>query len=254
MELLERVKFNPTEDTLISLGDVMDRGAYSYEMFRYFYELKKQMGDQFVYIRGNHEQMFLDSVEDEDMSENWERNGKKETVKSFADHGDDIYRYYQWIKDNTVLYYIGSNYQCVHGGLVDEDPAKNDPMLLVWDRDSLFFNEYSGRLTIVGHTPLIMAAHYDGVQELPHLLRYGVRRKLPKTGMLCIDTACVTHNLLTVMVIEGDEYYLEAAKGPDFDYDNEEDPVPFDTGLIHCKHPENREKKSKNFTLWMLSK
>lgn len=214
MTLLERVHFNPKEDTLISLGDIMDRGDYSYEIFQYFYGLRETMGDRFVYIRGNHEQMLLDSVEDEDMSENWERNGKAETVASFQRHGDDVYRYYEWFKENTVLYYVDQHFQCVHGGLADEDPAKNDPMMLVWDRDAIFYNEYRGRFTVVGHTPLIVPAYYDGLGGLCHVLQYGVRRKLPKTGIMGIDTACVGYNLLTAMVIEGDEYYLEGTRGP----------------------------------------
>lgn len=214
MQIFERVHFDPDKDRLISMGDLIDRGHYSYEVVRFFMDMKEKMGDRCVIIRGNHEQMFLDSIEDEDMAENWVRNGKASTVESFCSHGEDVNDYYEWIRDNTVYYHIDEYFQCVHGGLDEENPADNHPLMLVWDRDALFFNKYKGRLTIVGHTPLILPAYYDGTEGPAHIMQYQLRRKLPTNGIFAIDTACYGHNLLSVMVVEGDEYYLEGIRGP----------------------------------------
>ena len=62
LALLEKLDFCREEDTLISLGDIIDRGPQPYEVFDYFRMLKMSMKERCVLVRGNHEQMLLDSV------------------------------------------------------------------------------------------------------------------------------------------------------------------------------------------------
>lgn len=62
VNLLKKVSFQQDQDTLIILGDIIDRGAYSYEMIEYVRELQKNMKERCIVIRGNHEQMMLDAV------------------------------------------------------------------------------------------------------------------------------------------------------------------------------------------------
>ena len=61
-ELLDKMAFDEENDTLINLGDTIDRGPKIYETFEYLRGLKEKMGDRCVLIRGNHEQMMLDAI------------------------------------------------------------------------------------------------------------------------------------------------------------------------------------------------
>ena len=59
MQLLNRVEFNEKEDTLYVLGDIIDRGPGSEEMFEWIY---KRYGKSVHMCMGNHEEMFCDFV------------------------------------------------------------------------------------------------------------------------------------------------------------------------------------------------
>lgn len=52
-DLLEKVKYQPTTDRLISCGDIFDRGPYSLEALRYLRQLNAEV------ILGNHEDRFI---------------------------------------------------------------------------------------------------------------------------------------------------------------------------------------------------
>ena len=79
--LLEKMSFDEETDTLINLGDTIDRGPMIYETFLYLRGLKERMGERCILIRGNHEQMMLDAVEnggrDKDL---WYYNSGEKTV------------------------------------------------------------------------------------------------------------------------------------------------------------------------------
>jgi len=63
--LLEKIKFNPEVDRLISVGDLVDRGADSHRVLDYL--------DQpwFFSIMGNHEQMCLEAATNPSTYRNW---------------------------------------------------------------------------------------------------------------------------------------------------------------------------------------
>ena len=68
MDELKRRHFNPYEDLLISVGDIIDRGPDSLKCLQQLHE------KWFCAVRGNHEQMALDSLENNDFSL-WTLNG-----------------------------------------------------------------------------------------------------------------------------------------------------------------------------------
>lgn len=82
-ELLEKVEFKKETDRLISLGDLMDRGGQSYEVFDLFRYLKAEMGERCIIIKGNHEEMMLEATQSPIDRELWKRNGGGTTIKSF---------------------------------------------------------------------------------------------------------------------------------------------------------------------------
>lgn len=213
LRLLEKVDFQEEEDRLVSLGDLMDRGEESYEVLTYFRGLKERMKERCVIVMGNHEWMAVQGRLDLEIRRMWYQNGGKATVESFERHGDSIARHTAWIRGYTVPYYAEERFQCVHAGIVKEDPRENTELTLLWSRAALEENQYRGKLTIIGHTPLKDVMHFTGDWKDTKVVPYGVEQKLPKTGMICIDTGCVFGRKLTGMVVEGDEYRVEAVDG-----------------------------------------
>lgn len=208
-QLLEKVDFEEEKDRLVSLGDLMDRGEMSYEVLMYVRGLKERMKERCVLLMGNHEWMAIHGRLDPLLRRMWYDNGGKATVDSFEQHGDRLANYTAWMRRNMVLYYKGEGFQCVHAGIVEEEPEKNTEATLLWARSAVEENRYTGRLTVIGHTPLKDVIHFTGSWKDTDVVPYGVERELPKQGMMCIDTGCVFHKRLTGMIVEGGKYVLE---------------------------------------------
>ena len=54
--LLDKIPFDPQRDTIVFLGDYVDRGPSSYEVVEFLIELKKNC-ENAVFLKGNHEEM-----------------------------------------------------------------------------------------------------------------------------------------------------------------------------------------------------
>ena len=210
LALLGKVQFDREQDRLVSLGDLMDRGDQSFEVFETFRLLKAEMGERCVIIRGNHEQMMLDASVNPMARILWKQNGGGKTLKSFYKHQDHVYHHAGWFRGNTVLYYEEDGFQCTHAGLEDGDISQSDPETLLWDRTRLTDNDYSGKLTVVGHTPLSGAAWCAGDGKNRALLTERTRTELPGQGMICLDTGCVFGYRLTAMVVEDGSFWLDS--------------------------------------------
>ena len=204
-ELLDRLSFDKTKDMLINLGDTIDRGHQIYELFEFLHGLKEEMGDRFVLIRGNHEQMMLDATAGSRRDkELWYYNSGEKTVYSFINHKHKIQEFRSWY-EAMPYYYTEERFQCVHACLKDEDPAKNDVETLIWGRDT----DYEGKLVLTGHTPYKVPIYFKGSGAVA-VIEEGIWMKLPETGMIAMDTGCVYGNRLTGMVIEKDGFIVES--------------------------------------------
>ena len=211
LQLLEALHFDEEKDTLINLGDTIDRGPQIYEVFKYFYALKQRMGDRLVLIRGNHEQMMLDATDKNnpargDDKQLWYMNSGDKTVYSFLNHKHRIQEYREWY-ESMPFYYMNDKFICVHASLRNEDPRQNDINTLIWGRDT----NYGGKLVLTGHTPYKMPMYFRGDGAFAYL-DTGKRYYLEKNGMIALDTGCVFGYCLTGMAVEGDSFYLESIK------------------------------------------
>ncbi len=208
-DLLARLDFRQEEDLLINLGDTIDRGTQIYEVFEFFRDLKEQMGDRCVLIRGNHEQMMLDSaLPDPVYKKLWYLNSGEKTVYSFISHKHRIQEFRSWYEAMPYYYQdpLG-RFIAVHASLTDEDPEKNSVETMIWGRET----DYYGRLIITGHTPyrnpLYMAGEGRYAILEPHR-----RYRLEERGIIALDTGCVFGNKLSGMVIEGDTFYVASVE------------------------------------------
>ena len=143
-------------DTVFCVGDYVDRGKDSKGVIDFIIDLRNE-GYQVHTLRGNHEQMMLDSARDKGKMNLWLKNGGAETLNSFgiASVSELPTKYLTFLKQ-TKLFIATSEYIFVHAGLnfrIDNPFADEEAML--WTRD-----EYSdpskvdNRRVIHGHTPI----------------------------------------------------------------------------------------------------
>ncbi len=158
-ELLKLLRLKKT-DILYLLGDYIDRGNQSKEVLDTIFLLLENKFDVRC-IRGNHEQMLLDVLNGNDVSDEvaWLKNGGSTTLDSFST--SEVIRIPQKYTDflNSLPYYLEyKNYLLVHAGIdmTIEDPLTETHSLLwlrdwkrVYDR-----NWIKGRTIIHGHTPM----------------------------------------------------------------------------------------------------
>ncbi len=206
-ELLDKMAFDEENDTLINLGDTIDRGPKIYETFVFLRDLKERMGERLVLIRGNHEQMMLDACAEGGRSRDlWYYNSGEKTVFSFLHNKHRVQEFLDWY-EAMPYYYAAENFNCVHASLTDPDPAANAIETLIWGRDT----DYSGKIVMTGHTPYRAPLYFLGGQY--GKIKEDVWTVLPETGMIALDTGCVYGNRLTGMVLREDgTFFITSVK------------------------------------------
>ena len=152
--LVEEINVLP-QDKIYCLGDYIDRGTDSKGVIDFIIELRAS-GYNIHTLRGNHEQLMMDSEKSEEAFEHWYMNGGNNTLQSF---GIDLYSempaIYKSFFSTTKLCIQSGPYIFVHAGLnfSNEDIFK-DKEAMLWIRD---FNPYQKALGIKklihGHTP-----------------------------------------------------------------------------------------------------
>lgn len=177
--LLGRFPALDAQDTVVFLGDYLDRGTRPKEVVDLLMSLPQRTPAQVVCLRGNHEDAWLRVIR-----EGWDEfvvppaNGCLNTVRSFLGGpppakgeqptNDDMMALTTggffppavaawmealpfWYEDQHAIY--------VHAGLPREagkfvHPAQvKNPMVLLWIRTHDFCRNYRGKRVVFGHTP-----------------------------------------------------------------------------------------------------
>ena len=161
--LEDRVSLVP-EDELFLVGDLIDRGPDSKGVMDYVMELMNA-GFKITTIRGNHEDMLLESARDERFLVTWMYNGAEATIRSFGVDFDleternvSGYieeRYFDFL--NGLEYFIElEDYFIVHAGFNfrSTDPFSNTHAM-IWSRSMRYdAGKAKGKRIIHGHTPV----------------------------------------------------------------------------------------------------
>jgi len=137
------------------LGDFIDKGPNSKGVIDYIMRMQAT-GHRVHCLRGNHEQMCLDSTRSKKRFSRWMRYGGRETLKSFGSFRKLPARYVEWM-DNLPLHLETPGYLFVHAGIDTkiEDPL-SDRRSLLWARgwEYNFDRDWLGdRILVHGHTP-----------------------------------------------------------------------------------------------------
>ena len=171
-QLLGLLPRDPARDTLVLLGDLVDRGT---DIPGTVEDVVKLVGsDPLVrVVRGNHEQMLLDFLDEGAPLWLHPAVGGDRTIEQYT--GEDLDGAYDPAADTTALrrqlaralpaphlelfrrmplFHEDDYALYVHAGLVGgRHPRDTDPHQLLWTRNPDFYKHYHGKPCIFGHTP-----------------------------------------------------------------------------------------------------
>lgn len=158
--LLDRVNIDPLDDTLIFLGDYLDRGPDARGVIDRLLDLKASCPN-LICLRGNHESMFLNyylRAEDEEL---FLYNSGRSTLDSYgitladARAGRGFPEHHLNFLLTLPYFHDGGEYFFVHAGLRPGIPIdRQSPDDLLWIRSEFIDSRWDfGKTVVFGHTP-----------------------------------------------------------------------------------------------------
>jgi serine/threonine protein phosphatase 1 len=204
-------------DTLVFLGDYLDRGPDSAMVVDYVrHVLPRRTPARIVCLRGNHEDAWLHVID-----RGWPEflapavNGCRATLASYLgqpgqavtaahiatlatgaffppDVVDWMRGLPRWYEDDHAIY--------VHAGLLEHEGsfvhpgALDDPTPLLWLRTEAFFRSYRGKRVVCGHTTTEFLP-----QELSSFTPWDPTDLWLGESVVAIDTGCGTGGFLTAV-------------------------------------------------------
>jgi serine/threonine protein phosphatase 1 len=181
-DLMQKIPIDFANDTLLFIGDYIDRGPGSVEVVEYLMDLKKRV-PEIILLKGNHEDMLEKYLDGTDRF-TYLLNGGQSTLDSYLSktHRSDSFpipaEHIDFFK-SLRLYYETEAYIFVHAGLRPKIPlASQKSEDLLWIRDKFIYSKYNfGKPVVFGHTPL--------------------EKPLVEPNKIGIDTGAVYGNALT---------------------------------------------------------
>ncbi len=158
--IIDRIDLDAQNDTLVFIGDYIDRGPDSKGVVDFVLELRKSI-NQVICLLGNHEQMFLDYLHDENFNkEIFLVNGGGNTISSYGvietSEGIkvDVPESHMQFFTSLLPYYETDDYIFVHAGLRPNIPLEKQSIEdLIWIRHEFINSSYDfGKIVIFGHT------------------------------------------------------------------------------------------------------
>lgn len=189
-------KIDPkSDDSFIFLGDYIDRGKNSKGVIDFLIEFNKK--HSCVFLRGNHEDMLLRSIENDRHYYNiFLNNGGGKTLDSFGIKRPDELpeEYVKFFKD-TLIYHFYDKWFFAHAGVLPNMSinellygSMDEIDVCLWVRNEFIVSKYKWEKIIVyGHTPFKDVNIQDN-----------------KIG---VDTGCVYENRLSAIDVETNEIF-----------------------------------------------
>lgn len=192
--LVDAVQLAP-EDTLITLGDYVNRGPNTYAVIDWL--IHRDKVGPLIPLKGNHEIIMLNARTSEEAFEKWMDMGGKETLASYS-HFDDDGRladvpeaHWDFLEKRLINYYETDRNLFVHANVYPDLPLDEQPeYMLLWESvDEWTPPHGSGKTMICGHTS----------QKTGEILNLG--------HAVCIDTAACKGGWLTCLDVETGDYW-----------------------------------------------
>jgi len=146
--------FDVVHDTMIFLGDYIDRGNFSFETIEFLIKISKNIN--VIFIKGNHEDMFQNYINSGYSGKIFLYNGGEKTIESYKRNIGSVTlpESHKFFFDSLVLLYESDDFIAVHAGLdplYDIDEQKKEKLL--WIRDEFYASPKCWPKTVVfGHT------------------------------------------------------------------------------------------------------
>ncbi|MCH2121381.1 MAG: serine/threonine protein phosphatase [Pirellulaceae bacterium] len=197
-------------DTLVFLGDYVDRGPDSAGVINSILQLIKRC--HVIPLLGNHDWMLMASEQDKSIMDFWIQHGGAETLESYGGSHRRIpashlafFRHCQRFHETDDYFFVHANYQA-------ELPLREvDDETLLWQHTVKRFPapHVNGKTAIVGHTPQL-----DG---------------LPKDHghIKLLDTFCYGGQWLTALELQQGQVYQANNTGDsrEFPLSGSDDPI-----------------------------
>ncbi len=153
-DLIRQINLQP-EDRIVFLGDYIDRGPDSAGVVEYLLELEQHC-PRCVFLRGNHEQMFLEVLSGGEPTM-FLHNGGDKTLQSYRSRElwplpEEHRRFFSGLD----CLYETADFIFVHAGLRPGIPVHEQlEQDLLWIRHEFIDSNYDwGKTVVFGHTPL----------------------------------------------------------------------------------------------------
>ena len=197
LRVLERTVPLRAEDSLIVLGDMVDRGPDSSQVLDWAIERHEQ--GRLIALRGNHEIMMLEAKRNPRNLGYWLEVGGRQTLKSYGDnatladvpdrHWEFLEQLQPWSQTETHIF--------VHGSVYANLPLEEQPdYKLYWEGISSFDSRHDSGKTVI-------AGHLSQKSGLP--LHLGCA--------ICIDTWAYGAGWLTCLDVETGRYWQANQRG-----------------------------------------
>ncbi len=162
--LVEKIKEKYPGITIYCVGDLVDRGNHSYEVFEYI------ISEKIVFTLGNHDYMFYSNMREPNslMAKSWKYNGAETTLASYQNRLDRIDTHLDLINSSPLFLNLDDCF-ISHAGIslhlrkklpnnFLENKIELDKILRedLFDQDSIIWARGKllniGKLQVVGHT------------------------------------------------------------------------------------------------------
>ena len=201
--VFNKVNFNPEKDFLILLGDYIDRGEENLHCLQWAMKISEL--PNVIALRGNHEQMMLDSFPNGKFEPTfWLPNGGNKTyyeLEEWLKHDENfLTKALNFIRERPLYYrmFVGKQeYIFCHAGLKPgvslESQVESD---LLWIRDEFYYCYDGNAEVVVGHTPTPYLGKIPGSANKDNYLPVRLANKitmldtgsfLPKGRITCMD-------------------------------------------------------------------
>lgn len=191
LSLMDNIRLRAETDTLVFLGDYIDRGPNSYEVVEYLIELQAKY-PKTIFLKGNHEEMLEKYLEGPDRY-TYLVNGGQITLENYLIRQKPpeppIPETHLNFFNSLYSYYETDQYIFVHAGLREHVPLEDQSLDdLFWIREGFIESRADfGKQIIFGHTPF--------PEPLVHPNKIG------------IDTGAVYGNYLTCVKLPDMEFF-----------------------------------------------
>ncbi len=160
--------WSPQKEVLIQVGDMANKGKYTYETILFSMELSKKYPENFIQLKGNNDHLLLKKLKEKGFSKKAEKllNENKVEKQDFLNWLDELPHF--WENETFFISHAG----------VDKNnnyPVKQDDLKIIYTREKL---KNIGKMQFVGHV-LVEVPSYDKSKNIWYLdTGAGFRKKL----------------------------------------------------------------------------